>query len=237
MSKPDVALSRFASGPGEDRVVPSSGLRDTGFVDGTPAVPGYVNELFAQAYAWAQYLDDAVWDGDLEVDGSLTVDEDLDVSGDATINGDVTASDLKFTTTRSKYMPASAAQVLIGGTTPTYAGDPGWQHGTSTTPVIFPVALDNNDMITDWQVNLRKQSTSGTISAGLYAVDATNGSLTLIGALATNSANNPGYITLSNLTAGSALTQVVGGPLQIMVTSDGTNGNYTVSAGVVYKRP
>ncbi len=60
MSKPDIALARFATGPGANVLVPSSGLRDTGFVSGTPAVPGYVNELLSQIYLWLVYLEQMV---------------------------------------------------------------------------------------------------------------------------------------------------------------------------------
>ena len=62
MAKPDITLARFADGPGEDVLAPSSGLRDTGFVSGTPIVQSYVNELFNQHYQWAQFADDEATD-------------------------------------------------------------------------------------------------------------------------------------------------------------------------------
>lgn len=62
MAKPNINLSRFANLGGSNLLVPSSGLRDTGFEDDTPAEPGYVNELFAQAYAWASYINTGILD-------------------------------------------------------------------------------------------------------------------------------------------------------------------------------
>ena len=60
MAKPDISLSRFASGPGDDTTAPSSGLRDTGFVAGTPIVQSYVNELFFRHYEYLAWLDEPI---------------------------------------------------------------------------------------------------------------------------------------------------------------------------------
>ncbi len=78
MAKPDIALARWADDPGAELLVPSSGLRDDGFQPGTPAVPGYVNELFKQSYLWAAFFDPLFTSG-----GGFTapVDEDVAVSG------------------------------------------------------------------------------------------------------------------------------------------------------------
>lgn len=57
-AKPTIALARFADTGGADKTAPSSGLRDTGFVEGTPADQSIVNELLFQLYSWALYLND-----------------------------------------------------------------------------------------------------------------------------------------------------------------------------------
>lgn len=75
-TKPTIALARFATGGtagSPDVVAPPSDLRDTGFQDDTPIEQGFVNELFNQAYKWAQYIDDADLVGDTTIDGALEV--------------------------------------------------------------------------------------------------------------------------------------------------------------------
>lgn len=92
-TKPTIALARFADTGSADVTAPSSGLRDTGFVAGTPVSQSFVNELFKQLYLWALYLNDGALSGNhtitgtLEVTSALTVDAAAVVAGAITIGG------------------------------------------------------------------------------------------------------------------------------------------------------
>lgn len=94
-TKPTLADARFATDV-TYRTSPSAGLRDTGFVPNTLAVPNYLNEELYQFYLWAQYLSD----GDIDLDdvtaNSLTLDSFLTVNGSATFNDPVVIDDASF---------------------------------------------------------------------------------------------------------------------------------------------
>lgn len=94
--KPTLANARWADVGGANRLSPASGLRDTGFLNNTLAIPEYVNEELYQLYLWAQYLSD----GDIDLDdvtaNSLTLDSFLTVNGSATFNDPVVIDDASF---------------------------------------------------------------------------------------------------------------------------------------------
>lgn len=79
-TKPTIALARFADTGGADVTAPSSGLRDTGFVAGTPISQSFVNELFKQGYLWDQYLNDGALTGNHTITGTLGVSSALTVT-------------------------------------------------------------------------------------------------------------------------------------------------------------
>ena len=89
-TKPTIALARFADQPGADVAAPSSGLRDTGFVAGTPASQTFVNELFRQLYLWALYLNDGALTGNHSIAGTLAVAGDVTVGGAEVVAGAIT---------------------------------------------------------------------------------------------------------------------------------------------------
>jgi len=92
-TKPTIALARFADTGSADVTAPSTGLRDTGFVAGTPVSQSFVNELFRQLYLWALYLNDGALSGNhsiagtLQITGTLTVDAAAVLAGAITIGG------------------------------------------------------------------------------------------------------------------------------------------------------
>lgn len=81
-AKPNIALARF--GDLITPVDPPSGVRDTGFLDATPASADFVTALFRRHYEWDKWLDD----GDVSFT-TVGVDDSLVVGGDATVGGDL----------------------------------------------------------------------------------------------------------------------------------------------------
>lgn len=71
MTKPNVSLARWADLGGAFVTAPSSGLRDTGFQDGTPADADIVNYEVNQLYQWALYLSNGALEGDFTVAPSV----------------------------------------------------------------------------------------------------------------------------------------------------------------------
>jgi hypothetical protein len=62
-TKPTIADSRWATDGGAELTAPSSGVRDSGFVTGTPAVADHENVLHKEHYKWAQYVDEGILTG------------------------------------------------------------------------------------------------------------------------------------------------------------------------------
>lgn len=88
-TKPDVTLARWADTGSADVTAPSSGARDTGFVEGDPADQSIVNELIKQLYLWALYLNDGSLTGNHAFSGGT-----FSVSGTTTISGVLTSSNV-----------------------------------------------------------------------------------------------------------------------------------------------
>lgn len=89
-SKPVISLARWADLVGSFVTAPSSGLRDTGFVDGTPADADIVNYEINQLYKWALYLSDGALSGDVSIAGSLSVTDQSLAFTDFTFTADPT---------------------------------------------------------------------------------------------------------------------------------------------------
>lgn len=71
-TKPTIADSRWATDGAAELTAPSSGLRDSGFVDGTPIVADYPNVLHKEAYKWAQYLDEGILTGAFHLNSPIS---------------------------------------------------------------------------------------------------------------------------------------------------------------------
>lgn len=98
VAKPTLANARWADIGGADVVAPAGGLRDTGFVAGTPVLQSYVNYLLNQHYQWEQFLDEVfkvagTAIGDLKLSGAGTFGGALTVGG-ASTQAAITASGL-----------------------------------------------------------------------------------------------------------------------------------------------
>ncbi len=250
MAKPDVTLSRFANGPGEDVVQPSSGLRNTGFVDGTPAVPSYVNALFLQAYEWASYIDAAVWDGDLTVDGNLVVNDDTSLAGDLEVLGDITGTpnfsgiptfavglsasddvnttaeirgaDLRHTAAQPILIHSASAIAEVTGGPDAYTHGAGWSLQEFVGDLVYPIPLRYGDSIVDWFLYANKLSDdTNTITVRLTKTDVITGTVVDIQTL-TNAEDGPGDIIFHGTT-----DHVTDGShtLSVVVNGGGQNGD------------
>lgn len=139
-TKPAIALARFATGVGAAVEDPTSGLRDSGFVGGTPIDEGNVNALLKQLYLWALYLDEGALAGNHSIAGALTVNGTLTVptiGGSANFTGAVTmASTLGVT----GFITATAGLTAAPNQHVTVSGTGRFQHGTRTivVPVVAP---------------------------------------------------------------------------------------------------
>ena len=278
-AKPNIALSRFADTVSADVVDPPSGIRDTGFVDNTPAEVGFVNALFFRNYEWDKWLDDGdvafhdlsatgtlgvtgqttlgakltVSAGGIDLNGGLsvlsggvsvatgqavalngtttltvgtgavTLGGTLGVTGNTTVGGNLTVSGHVKTVDPITFSigfaaPAGGA-VLDSGT-----GILGLGLGTSTVPQALPLQLPVGFVIAGWQIKLNKTSASGTITAKLIDQNGFSGTP---GASDTNSANNPGAITLSK--TGLSVTVQAGHAYYLELTGGGVTGDFAWS--------
>lgn len=112
-------------------------------------------------------------------------------------------------------IPTSGAGTISGGIA----------LNTSTGENQLPCSVMTGGTITAWSVSILKQSTTGTVSAFLRKV-AANGSATQVGATQSNSANNPGAITL-----GTSVSQAVAaGEQYIIIVTGGGNAGDSIGA-------
>lgn len=225
-TKPTIADARFATGPGDDVAAPSSGLRDTGFVAGTPIVQSYVNYLLEQLYLWCLYLSEGDLTGGLAVDGGLAV------------TGGLTVDTYLWDAPRAQMIPGAAmasddpTDPLNG---PVYL-DGSWElNSNSTIAVRAPVQVPVGSVITGWETYLNKTSAAGVVTARLYRRDLTDGTETAIGAAATNSANNPGYVSIS--TTGLSHTVLAANDYHIRISDDVASGDFVLAASFTRTGP
>lgn len=106
----------------------------------------------------------------------------------------------------------------------TSTGVPNLAFNGSSTKAALPLAVPVGT-ITAWAVRLAKTSTSGTFTAKLFesVPGAGTGTPTQIGTTKTNSANNPGDITLSE--SGLSFAMTVGRQYYIELTPSGVTGD------------
>lgn len=176
MAKPTIANARWASSGGANLLVPSSGLRDTGFIGSTPAMAGYVNNELHELYLWAAYIDAGVWDGNFEVSGNLKVDGSSEFVGNAVFDGNATAtgyvagSHLYSASSEAYKIPASSSRVAFGsGTSPDGSPSAVTTHGFNNTAawrvvtgvsdfIHFPIQLPAGAIIDGWTLYVAKSS-------------------------------------------------------------------------------
>lgn len=94
--------------------------------------------------------------------------------------------------------------------------------GTSVASSYLPIPVPVGAAVSSWTVYLTKTSAAGTISCQLEILSSA-GAVTTSGAAATNSANNPGVITLE--ITGLAGTLTAGSSLRLNLTGGGTTGD------------
>lgn len=103
---------------------------------------------------------------------------------------------------------------------------------TTTGSNYLPVIMPTGGTVTAWKVWIQKTSAAGTISAQLELINGANGSVSNIGAAATNSANNPGYVQLE--ITGLSNANGDGFFFRINLTGGGTTGDIVLGYRVVW---
>lgn len=131
---------------------------------------------------------------------------------------------LKSTFTRTAIYNAGLCQPLNGSGTQFSAGQ--LQLLTDITYNTCAIDLEVGEVLTAWSVKLSKTSASGTITAELVD-QSSSGSQTQIGSSQTNSANNPGAISLG--ATGLSTTAATGHSYFIRVAGGGTTGDLLLS--------
>lgn len=149
-----------------------------------------------------------------------------------------TAPDYKFSSQRTMIIPAGSAAIGAGSDIAYSTGSATWTFPVaSANQLVYPIRIEAGMQIEQWTVYCRKTTAAtNTINAELYKVDST-ATKTQIGATQSNSANNPGNITLSQ----SGLTQsaTVGEQYYLVLFKSATlsAGDIGFHAEVKYTRP
>jgi hypothetical protein len=228
-SKPLIALARWADLPGSFVTDTPSGLRDTGFVDATPAEADIVNAELKQLYLWALYLSDGALSGNhsiagaLEVAGALTCDAGAVVAGAIVIGGQPLAfADFTYTADSTTDQLTRVAHGLetgdgpertsnVGGTLPgglTAGTDYYWikvdaDHGrlaTSRANALAGVFIDIASNGTGTQTLLHQAGTTRAADVTVTRNLAVGGSVAAGGALAVaGGASVGGALTVGGL--------------------------------------
>ena len=104
--------------------------------------------------------------------------------------------------------------------------------GTSTAISFLPFSIPVGSTITSWTVYVRKTSASGQISASGTTALNTTGALGSFGTTQINSANNPGFIQLTN--SGLSVVTAANTAYGIEITGGGVTGDSVVGYAVTY---
>lgn len=172
-TKPDVTLARWADLAGSFVTDAPSGLRDTGFLDGTPLEADIVNAELKQFYLWAKYLSDGALSGNHSIAGGLSVTAAssfgaaLTVNGTLTVNAGVSLGTFDdFDIDGSNGTVTIKRQLLMAGTA-TYAGTKRLQ----STSIAAPATGNNNNYALPTQPVLSLTGTTGSpVITGMIAV-------------------------------------------------------------------
>lgn len=128
-TKPTISLARWADLGGSFVTDASSGLRDTGFLDATPAAADIVNAELKQLYLWALYLNDGALSGNhsiagtLGVTGAATLSSSLSVTGNGTVGGTLTVGPQALSFTSFTFTADSTTDQLTALFHPLQTGD------------------------------------------------------------------------------------------------------------------
>lgn len=160
----------------------------------------------------------SIWTG-VQLAGALTVGGDVNVAGHLHTVDPITHS-------IALAVPASGASIQD-------LSRPVLVLSTSIANNILPLVLPAGIKITGWEVRLQKTSSSGTITASLNETVGSTGAASTIGAAQTNSANNPGFITLGQ--SGLSFTTSASRTYYLYLSGGGITGDaafgYQVTPG------
>lgn len=213
---------------------PIPGLIASGWTPTEHPTAQNVNHMFHSIGEWIAYLDSGDFEGNVTIDGTLTIARSVPGFASAiTADGVVAATDFRYTTQRSRHLPAAAANPGAGHSWDDVLWR--WQLGTSTNALICPIDVAVGDRVHSWLALAVKPTASGTITARLVAHNINLGTITTIGSDQTNSSVNPGNIALGE----SGLTYDVPGDtaIAIVVIGSGVNGDSVRGFEINTSRP
>ena len=225
-TKPTIANARWADTGGADVVAPAGGLRDTGFVAGTPAVQSYVNYLLNQQYAWAQFLDEffktaGTATADFKLTGAMAItglstQAAITASGLITANAGLTAGANQHVTVSGtgEYKHGDRPRVIspFSGTSISWTGqNPGYMQSGASDQLLVGIDQHAGDRI----------KSISFLLFGNGAADVTTTVLSLSTAMATTSL---GSLVSTNPAASWSIA-----------TIDITDTTYAASAGAFIK--
>ncbi len=125
------------------------------------------------------------------------------------------------------------------GTAPTYTPvttEGRWSFGTSVLPLNYPIRLIAGDRITGWKAYIQKTSNAtGTITARLRKLDPATGTVTTVGSDQTNSANAPGFVSLS--LTGLTETAAPGASYFVQLIANGVTGDHSYGCEATVDHP
>lgn len=156
------------------------------------------------------------------------------------VGSNLTAPDFRHTAAQTLLVHGSAAQVGNGvGHARINSGgySPGFTTAATSARIQWPIQVKPGDVITGYTVYCRKISTSATtLFTSLTRTQGSTGTSIGQSAGASNAANNPGYITISE--TGQSITVTTGGAYFVELSPVGGGGpDETYHVEVTYTRP
>lgn len=225
MTKPTIDDTRFGESaggvPDAGLSPPASGRKDTGYVNGDVPPPREHSWLWNKAHQWFKFLNGLI-------DGSenWTFPANVAITGSTTVAGTF-VHETTWQHSVAFALPDGSASLSLGvaGTTATRLSLL-TSSGDNILPLSTPIGT-----LTKWSVTANKTSATGTITARLYeCVNASGVSPAQIGSTQSNSANNPGAISLGQIGLSFAMT--IGREYFLVVNGGGVSGDQVTGYNV-----
>jgi hypothetical protein len=135
---------------------------------------------------------------------------------------------------RTLNVPAVMAHTTSGGAATVTPLTMSVVLSTDANTVGYPLQIEIGAVINSWKLFLQKTSAAGTITAQLKKCVGATGVVSSLGASANNSANNPGFVSLT--ASGINYTTVAGESYQLSVTGGGVAGDSLFDCDFGYTR-
>jgi len=136
---------------------------------------------------------------------------------------------------RTLIVPPMAARTTVGGAATVVPGTMSITISTDTNPIGYTIPIEAGVTITGWTLFVNKTTNGANlITAQLNKVKGSTGAISVIGLIQTNTANNPGFITMGQ--AGLSYVAIVGEAYQISFIGGGAAGDVLFEVEVNYTR-